>query len=591
MKKIGLFLLCLWCCVWAAFAARAENFYIENYEVMLDVSKNRLVHVKEVITVYFTTPSHGIILKIPAASSSINNVQIFEPFSKSYQLGDLNLKIGDVDRLISGEKVYHIEFNHQLYSNKNEFYYNLIGTGWDVPIQKVRFYVKMPDAVEDDKVGLSIGTHGTRGFEGGAEYSVSGNEIWGRTFRTLSPHEGITLRAEVPEGYFENVQNKWVNIVWLGLLLCTLFSFLTWYQYGKDEHVTPVVTFEAPAGVSGAEAELILSEKISDKGLVALIVNLANDGCFKITSNKKKFTLSDFKSYRGYNELERRMLTLLESQKRNGVVTDDILKNSDVFYRGWSHFKEASAVKDERKRYYEASSMNPLRKFMMFLYICGNVLLTFFALINYEFSPENLSILVPLGITLWVLVMVLSQPNIVAKLFGTFTGVMILIPIIVEFSHNLSINNLSQVVMGAACIISSLTCYVQMMKPNIEGRLLKGKLLGLKHFIEVAEKKRLETMVTQNHQYFYKILPYAYVLGVSSVWIKQFEGIAVPPPKWATDDGFSLNNFNNFTRGFNATTAPSVANGGISQSSSHSSSGGGGGFSGGGFGGGGGSSW
>ena len=87
MKKIGLFLLCLWCCVWAALAARAENFYIENYEVMLDVSKNRLVHVKEVITVYFTTPSHGIIRKIPAASSSINNVQIFEPFSKSYLHG------------------------------------------------------------------------------------------------------------------------------------------------------------------------------------------------------------------------------------------------------------------------------------------------------------------------------------------------------------------------------------------------------------------------------------------------------------------------------------------------------------------------
>ena len=104
---------------------------------------------------------------------------------------------------------------------------------------------------------------------------------------------------EVPEGYFKNVQNKWMNFVWFGLLLCTLLSFLTWYRYGKDEHVTPVVTFSAPEEIDAAQAELILTEKISDKGLVALIVNLANEGCFKISSNKRKFTLSDFKPYQG----------------------------------------------------------------------------------------------------------------------------------------------------------------------------------------------------------------------------------------------------------------------------------------------------
>ena len=94
-------------------------------------------------------------------------------------------------------------------------------------------------------------------------------------------------------------------------------------------------------------------------------------------------------------------------------------------------------------------------------------------------------------------------------------------------------------------------------------------------------------------RYFYNILPYAYVLGVSDAWIKQFEGIAIAPPDWyESADTFDYYRFN---RSLNRTihSASRVMNS-IPQSSGGSSSGGGfsgGGFSGGGSGGGGVSSW
>jgi uncharacterized membrane protein len=120
-----------------------------------------------------------------------------------------------------------------------------------------------------------------------------------------------------------------------------------------------------------------------------------------------------------------------------------------------------------------------------------------------------------------------------------------------------------------------------MLKPNIKGRLLKGKLLGLKKFIEVAEKERLEKMVEENPSYFYKILPYAYILGVSAVWIKRFEGISMLPPPWAVNTAYNISSFNNFTGGFHSAVMPSIENGGITRSSTSNS--GGGGFSGGGL--------
>ena len=39
-------------------------------------------------------------------------------------------------------------------------------------------------------------------------------------------------------------------------------------------------------------------------------------------------------------------------------------------------------------------------------------------------------------------------------------------------------------------------------------------------------------LVNENSTYFYDILPYTYVLGVSNKWIKKFESINVNPPTW-----------------------------------------------------------
>ncbi len=109
-----------------------------------------------------------------------------------------------------------------------------------------------------------------------------------------------------------------------------------------------------------------------------------------------------------------------------------------------------------------------------------------------------------------------------------------------------------------------------------------SQLLGLKRFIEVAEKKRLESLVEENPNYFYDVLPYAYILGVSDKWIKKLESLI--PIK---SELYHHNNFNKFANDMYSATIPTTKNGGVSESSSS----GGGGFSGGGHGGGGGRSW
>lgn len=565
----------------------AESFTIENYDIALQVTENRAVRVSEKIDVYFTQPMHGIIRSIPLRNSDVYNLSVNAPFSSSTAGGKLNIKIGRADELVTGHVSYHIEYTHLLHDKKTEFYYNLIGTEWGVTIANAHFYVKMPKPIAAEKTGLSVGRYGTRGFDGDAEYMVQNQEIVGQTRRMLSPNEGITLRIEVPADYFQNIPDKWEKRVWIGLFVFTFLAFMIWYLFGKDEHVTPVVTFQAPQEIVPTEAELIMTETVSDKGLIGLLIKLANDGYFKIESNKKRFTLSDFKPYQGQNKTEAELLRLLEEETHDGKVSDKELKNSIIFYEEWTSLIKEAADKHNKRHFYEKSSMNWLLKIILILLIFGIFMLTIFAFMDYRVSDIASSCGMLIMMPIFFAGILQGNASLKQKIYAFIFMMLFFAFPIMQFWENTKPQHFSQAVFGTICFLIAGICYYEMLKPNFKGRILKGKLLGLKKFIKVAEKERLEKMVEENPQYFYKILPYAYLLGVSDVWVKQFEGIAVPPPLWAIDSVYNIQNFEGFTDVFQKAVAPSIENGGISQTSSS----GFGGFSGGGFGGGGGSSW
>ena len=140
--------------------------------------------------------------------------------------------------------------------------------------------------------------------------------------------------------------------------------------------------------------------------------------------------------------------------------------------------------------------------------------------------------------------------------------------------------------------------YLIMRKRTEYGIQMLGKIKGFRNFLVVAEKEKLEALVNENPNYFYDILPYTYVLGISDKWIKQFESIAITPPIWYEGfDTFDMITINrNIDRMMHTATRTmtSVPHTTSSSGSSGGSFGGGfsgGGFSGGGSGGGGGSSW
>ena len=138
---------------------------------------------------------------------------------------------------------------------------------------------------------------------------------------------------------------------------------------------------------------------------------------------------------------------------------------------------------------------------------------------------------------------------------------------------------------------------------------LLGRVLGFRDFIKTAELDKLNELVEEDPQYFYHIMPYAYVFGLSNKWIRNFEDIPVVAPVWYRGSrGFDTFDYYMMGRMMSDCSA-SVGNSIVIPSASYGGSGGGwssgggggswsggggfsgGGFSGGGAGGGGGGGW
>lgn len=587
MKKFLLIFLVVFMNLIFINTVYAENFHIENYNVNLIVNENKKVNVEENITVKFTSPSHGIYRTIPYKNAYIDNISVNTNSSKNFNNNTLTIKIGDPDKFVDGIKNYKITYDYNIIDNiNNEFYFNIIGTDWPVKIKNAGFTVTMPKDFDIEKTGISIGEYGTKGFKDTAEFQKISNKLLGKITKPLNPYNGITLRVEVPDDYFTNNKDtqKKERTTILAIIILTLISAGIWYKFGKDEHITPIVTFYPPNDVNSIEAELVYKEKASTKGLVALIIELAGKGYLSINEDSfdKNFIITKNKEYEGKNQIEKNLLSILFENSNTSINLDSMM-TSETFYLKCQ--KLIDLCNNQRKNVFETSSLNILNKIIIFGCIFGLFYYTLMSMCNYIplYNIKNIMFLLTFVI-ISIIVALNNNTNRLMIIWAIGFGGIPLLMLREELSINLTFCPAS--LLGICGIVVSFICLKQLAKKNKLGQLIMSQLLGLKHFLDVAEKHRLKKLAADNPSYFFDILPFAYILDVSDKWIEKFQNIMDKNPDWYVGNNFNKNKFKTLTESLNKTTIPTRENGGIKTSSS-----GGGGFCGGGHGGGGGGSW
>ena len=610
-----------------------DNYYeyvINNYSINIVVNENNTFDIIETITANFNVPKHGIFRTIPLkntitrldGTTSTNRAQIYNlsvdnKYTTSRENGNYKIKIGSSDKTFTGEHKYVIKYTYNIgkdpIKNKDELYYNLIGTEWDTSIKNVNFSITMPKEFDSSKLGFSSGDIGTTDSSKIA-YNVDGNVINGKYNGTLNEGEALTVRLELPDGYFVGAGLD-INVMdYIALLIPVIFlaiSILLWYKFGRDDQVIETVEFYPPQGFNSLEVGFLYKGKAENKDVTSLLIYLANQGYIKIAETEEKslfskskgFKITKLKEYDGNNINEQLFLNGLFTKKSsftslfskasetssdnlNEVTSKDLYDN---FYITMSRILSNINKKANKNKLFEKSASGK-SIFIILMIIATYCLITIPPILAYgEADLIFVAILFP-GIGFSALFgMLFGKTPITVKIFGLIWGLgfgvvpcaFIILPCLIQEPIYLF-----GYIIGILCVLGMIICFKYLPKRTKYGNEMLCKLRGFKNFLETAEKEKLEAMVMQDPTYFYNILPYTYVLGVSDKWIKKFETISLQAPSWYdSPNSFHMESFGTF---MNSTMASAQR---VMSSSPSSDSSGSGGSSGGGSGGGGGGSW
>jgi len=550
--------------------------FIESFITQIKVNTDNSINVTENIVYNTGTEEehHGIYRDIFTTSSqdrkmSFEDISVEDEFGNYYQYttskngNTFQIKIGDPDTTFSGQKIYIIKYRvtravAQL-KDVDEIYWNVTGNNWNMPIYEAWAIVTLPVATSGLQAACYFGEMGSTN-QCEPEKNDDGVYLFS-VYEGLNSYEGLTVAVGFSKGVvipytpaddFRDFLLKYLGwlIAILLPLLTLIFSLKYWYKNGRDPKGTGVIVaqYDVPENLTPMEVSGIVNENVSATHISAEIIYLATKGYLKINQLEEKtlgffkttdyelIKLKDFSDLP--NDFDQKLLKgLFESSK--GTV-----KLSDLRYK-FSSTAESVITKSLNslvgKKYYKnlgRIKSGPARLFtILFVAIWAS---GFFGIITgVVFFPDN-----PLPIILGIFVSVIT--------YG----------IVSHFNP----------------------------AKTVEGVRLKEYLLGLKDYLCIAEKDRLEfhNAPEKKPEIFEKLLPYAMVLEVSDIWAKEFEDIYTTPPNWysgSSSAAFSAVDFSHNLSSFSSFASSSL-------SATHSSGGsGGGGSSGGGGGGGGGGSW
>jgi len=559
---------------------------IDNYEVTVKMNADNSINITERIDYDFgDLEKHGIYRDIPyiyenilfGRHTNISQIAVVDENNQPYVFtvsnsgNDKRIKIGQEDSYVTGLKTYVISYkvdNPYIFKKDyDQLYWDIIGGAWAAPIDKSLTTVWLPKPIDYKEVlaNCYFGGYGVNNDCSSTQYlfeNDNSNRLTALIFRQnqIRPEGILTILISIPKGVIvepstlEKIGNflayNW--IIFLPVLLFIVL-FMLWYKHGRDPRGRGniIVQYDVPDNLSPGEVGVIVDEKVHSKDISAEIIYLAIRGYLKITRLEKQGVLKKSADY------------LLEKLKDEKDLPNDYQQELLA-----NLFHEASS--EEKLKNYQLSPntkvavlLSDLDKAYQWRTIVEEKLQQ--AVVDKGYFVKNI--------------------NKTRSKYMTWF-LLSLIPFVVFFGVGGIFNNLAKVAIALSFVIIILFA-IQMPKKTKAGVLAREHILGLKEYLSVAEKDRLEfhNAPEKNPEHFEALLPYAMALGVEKQWAKQFEGIYKQDPVWCA--GFYVGAFNSseFVGSLNSFGTQAKSTFATPGSS------GGGGFAGGGGGGGGGGSW
>jgi uncharacterized membrane protein len=562
----------------ASASAQPHNWRVSDFNDTISIAPDGKTLVSEKITLTFVGQWHGIHRTIPVeypgpqgtnytlfldvmSVTDENGNKLKYDSTKSGNYRDLKIYIpGAVDTTRVVNIDYSVRNAVRFFDNYDEFYWNVTGNDWPVPIDHASAFVTLPENAADGlRAQAFTGAYGSKQSEATAE--VKGADVVSETTSALPMRGGLTIDVYIPQGILKPPSALTKFFWFLGgnpILCLPLFTcavmFALWYSVGRDPDpgVSVAPQYEPPKGMCPAEAGTLLDDAIHPRDITSTIVDLAVRGYIKIEEKVDTFLVFHHKDY---------LFHLLKPREQwsTDLTPHERVMLENIFVSG-----NETRLSDLKNRFYAVIPI--VRQDIMSALKSKGI---------YALDPESANgYSIAAGIAIAILVVAVQVMGWMNLFYS--------IPL----------------VMGSV-LVSAVIWWLfarQMTAKTVAGARTRIAVLGFQEFMNRVDADRIKRMPPDT---FEKFLPYAMALGVEHHWAQAFDGIIKDPPSWYVSPngyvGFSPLFFSSSMHSMATdmhqvfTSAPRSSSSGSGFSSGGGFSGGG--FSGGGFGGGGGSAF
>jgi hypothetical protein len=558
-----------------------------------------------------------------------------EKFHVQDQINGERIYFGDEKVILPpGEYTYALVYtaNREVgfFSDHDELYWNVTGTGWIFPIANASATVTLPENIPVSSVRMD----GYTGPQGAREKAFNSSMAPGNTFRFVSLEplplgEGLTIVVSWPKGYIQEPSgetrfryfledNRPTLVGAAGLMLVLFYYLIVWFRVGRQPAKSSIMPiYEPPAGVSPAAMRYLVRMGYDDKTFTAAILDMAVKDYLSIKEKGGVYTLKRSKA--GQQSLAAEESAAADKLFRKRGKGKDHKDETDdggdaateIKLQTSNHAVLSKAIAAVKKSLHTAEDK------IYFVtnqrYLIPGVILSVAALAGMS-AAETGDLRFILGFSsVWlagwsIAVFVLvrnagrlwkgvraggSMSNDLKKQARSNT--ILAIPFVaaeigalIALGWFLSVVALSILV---ALVGINVAFHWLLKAPTSAGRQLLDKIAGFRMFLRSVDADRLNRLAPPDRtpELFEKYLPYAVALDSEQAWAQQFSAVletakqttGYSPTWYVGSHGFGQS----FTGSFSSAIAASTSTPGTSSGS------GGGGFSGGGGGGGGGGGW
>ena len=517
-------------------------------------------------------------------TSSIENLKATGDKYKTYMMdGKKEIRIGDENYLIPiGNHTYKISYIYNMgsdpYEGFDELIFHAFGDYWGTEIKNAAITIHLPKALDtQDNIKFFADKYRTEEITTYVNYSIDGNTIYAKLSPDYDLMKSLTIDIELPDGYFlvsSNVNNISSPHENMSLILCivcislAIGSFILWLKYGKDIEIAPTtMNHYPPKDLDAAEIGYLYKKDSGKKLAIALIIELASKGYIKISESregniltitktrttdinkyiKRKVKIIKLKEYKDslFNpnyEAKKIMDTYFPENTNEGLVASNV----EDFYEKSKYLVENGyiQIKSDNINKYSQEKLEEIRKklvknefkdkpkmsvnekkvynilfedsdeiilsenhnfYKVFSEITENVRNTYNDKIN-DFSVYKYMLISSYGFLISTISWVFS--------YGIYND----LKSAISFLYFIAFIS----------VIASLLFTILMERKTLYGAQIKANIESLKKDIETIDKNKIEELTKKDPNYFYEILPYAYILGVSKKWIEKFDNIPNP---------------------------------------------------------------